>query len=520
MSKRYLVGVDLGTNGTKSAIFDTDGNLVAEAYEESKLYYPKPGWVEQDPEEIYRSAVRTIRSCLTESQIDPESVLGISFDGQMAGIGSVDEAWGTPTVYDSWLDTRCRDYIEVLKERSSRIIQLTGGPPTISHGAKILWWREERPESWQRIAKFVVPGAYVAGRMAGLSGEDAFIDRTYLHFTCFSDTAASQWSEELLDHFGLDDEKLPRIVDPGEIIGQVTPGAAEETGLAAGTPIAAGCGDQAAGMLGAAMVRPGLVFDVAGTASVFAVCVDEFVADEDNGTLFTAHLAVPGLYYTLGYINGGGLNLRWFRDELAGEQRAEAEREGLDVYQLLDEQAAEIAPGSEKLIFQPHLGGRVCPSDANTRGLYVGLNWAHNRAHLYRAMLEGVGYEYAYYLSIVHSLLPDFEVQETRVIGGGAKSGLWNQIKADILGVPYVRLNRSEFGVLGSAILAGHAVGEFDDLAATAERFTQTTDRTEPNRENHQFYQPLTKQYVELFDATKPVFDALAAAPEAPVREA
>lgn len=516
MTSPYLIGVDLGTMGTKAAIFDTKGQLLAEAYEESHLYYPKPGWVEQNPKEIYGSAVRTIRSCLEQSNIDALEVACIAFDGQMSGIGTIDESWDTPTLYDSWLDTRCRDYIDVLGEHRSKIIRLTGGPPTISHGAKILWWMHERPDVWQKIDKFVVPGGYVAGRMAGLKGDRAFIDKTYLHFSCFSDTAGAAWSAELLDLFQVSRDKLPRIVDPWDLIGEVSERAASETGLKAGTPIAAGCGDQAAGMLGAAMVRPGLVFDVAGTASVFAVCVDKFVADVAEGTLFTAHLAIPDLYYTLGYINGGGLNLRWFRDEIAIAEKEEAEAEGVNPYQLFDEMAEDVRPGSDHLIFHPHLGGRVCPSDASFRGLFVGLNWAHKKAHMYRAMLEGVGYEYAYYLDIVKRLLPDLEVKETRVIGGGAQSRLWNQIKADILGVPYMRLNRSEFGVLGSAILAGYAVGVFDDLAATAERFVETTDRIEPDRARHAYYQPLAREYVELFEIVKPVFDRLAQVPEEP----
>lgn len=514
MAKTYLIGVDLGTMGTKAAIFDTEGNLAAEAYEESKLYYPRPGWVEQKPTEIYGSAMRTIRSCLEQSGVAPSNVAGLALDGQMSGIGSVDTNWDTPTDYDSWLDTRCRDYITLLKEEEQRIIALTGGPPTISHGAKILWWMHEQPEAWKRIAKFVVPGGYVAGRMAGLKAEEAFIDRTYLHFTCLSDTKAGQWSDWLLDRFGVDKNKLPRIVDPWEIIGRVTQEAAFSCGLKAGTPIAAGCGDQAAGMLGAAMVRPGLVFDVAGTASVFAVCVDRFVTDQEHGTLFTAHLAVPGLFYTLAYINGGGLNLRWFRDEITPHEKAQAEASGEKIYQLLDRMAASIPPGSDTLLFLPHLGGRVCPSDANTRGVFIGLNWAHGKAHLYRAILEGVAYEYAHYLGIVRSLLPDLDFRETRVIGGGARSGLWNQIKADVLGVPYVNLNREEFPVLGSAILAGYGVGIFDDLAATAERFTRPTDRLEPNMASHAFYQPLVEQYIGLFKLTKPVFDALARVPE------
>ena len=184
MTQTYLIGVDLGTTGTKSAIFDTQGNPVAEAYEESKLRYPKPGWVEQDPDEIYGSAVRTIRACVEKSGVRPGDIAAIAFDGQMAGIGSVDSNWDAPTQYDSWLDTRCDPYIVKMKQHQELIIQKTGGPPTYSHGPKILWWMYERPDAFARIAKFVVPGGFVAGRMAGLGSDDAFIDYTYLHFSC------------------------------------------------------------------------------------------------------------------------------------------------------------------------------------------------------------------------------------------------------------------------------------------------------------------------------------------------
>jgi xylulokinase len=247
---------------------------------------------------------------------------------------------------------------------------------------------------------------------------------------------------------------------------------------------------------------------------VFAVCLDKFVTDQANRTLLTASQAIPGQYYALAYINGGGLNLRWFRDEMAPDDKARADAAHEKFYQMFDAMAANVPAGSGKLIFLPHLGGRVCPSDPDTRGVYIGLNWSHKRAHLYRAMLESVGYEYAYYQGIVRSLLPALDFRETRVIGGGARSKLWNQIKADILGVPYVNLNREEFSVLGSAILAGYAVGVFSDLAATAQRFTQTTTRIEPDMDNHRAYQPFVEQYVKLFGMTKPIFDALAAIPE------
>ncbi|MDI6773388.1 MAG: FGGY family carbohydrate kinase [bacterium] len=502
MSGTCLIGVDLGTTATKAAIFSQDGTLLADAAEESRLIQPGPGWVEQDPEDLFGAAVRTIRACLERSGVAPGEIAGLSFDGQMAGIGTVDAHWGTPTPYDSWLDTRCGSYIDAMRPHEEQIVRLTGGPPTYSHGPKILHLAREHPDVFARVAKFVVPGGYVAGRMAGLAGADAFMDYTYLHFTCLADTQAARWSDELCGLFGVSLDKLPRIVRPWEIIGHVTPEAAATTGLLAGTPIAAGCGDQAAGMLGAAMVEPGLVFDVAGTASVLAICTDRFAPDVAHRTLFAARLVPEGLWYSLAYINGGGLNLRWFRDTFAEREAG---------YRALDEAARGIPPGADGLLFLPHLGGHVCPSDPALRGVWIGFTWAHSKAHFYRSLLESVAYEYALYLDIERALLPGMNLTETRVIGGGSSSDLWNQIKADVLGLPYVRLNRSEFAVLGSAIVAGAAVGVYDDLKATARQMVGQAGRIEPRAGEHSRYRPFVDLYRSLFDLTRPASRALAA---------
>lgn len=514
--KPYLIGIDVGTMGTRSAIFSTDGNLIAMAFEASKLYYPRPSWVEQYPDEIYQSVAHTIKECLEKSGISPSDVAAISLDGQMAGIGTVDLEWGTPTVYDSWLDTRCEPYIDRMKEHRALIIAKTGGPPTYCHGPKILWWLNESPQIRDSISKFVVPAGYVAGRMAGLKGEEAFIDYTYLHFSCLADTEAAVWDEELCTLFEVPMEKLPRIVKPWDIIGGISPQAARDCGLLAGTPIAAGAGDQAAGMLGAGMVEPGMVFDVAGTASIFSICVDRFIPDLKHKTFFAGRLVPQDLRYALAYINGGGLNLRWFRDELGEKEREEAEREGKDFYAFMDQKAAAVPSGSERLLFLPHLGGRVCPNDPDTRGLWLGFTWAHKKEHFYRALLESVAYEYAFYLGIQKELFPHLQFIETRVIGGGAASPLWNQIKADVLNLPYVLLNRQEHAVLGSAIIAGYAVGLFDDLIDTAKRFVQPVSRVEPRVEYHLYYQPLVKQYLELFDQLRDSYKNLAGLPDPP----
>jgi xylulokinase len=515
MGTSYVIGADIGTMGTKVAVFDEHGTLVAEHYEELALHYPRPGWVEQNPDDFYSSVVRGIHACLGQGQVDPRQVAALALDGQMAGISTVDEDWGTPTVYDSWLDTRCAPYIEVMKEHEPLIIAKTGGPVTFAHGPKVLWWQREQPEVFRRIAKFVQPAGYVAGRMAGLAGEEAFIDYTYLHFSGFSDTAEHIWSAQLCDLFGVPMSKLPRIVQPWDIVGRVTAETARESGLLEGTPIAAGMGDAAACALGAGVAEPGILYDVAGTASVLGQCVDQFTPDVKHRTLFATPSVLPGLWHPLAYINGGGLNLRWFRDELARPEKAEVEGREESFYATFDQLASEIKAGSEGLLFLPHLSGRVCPNDPLTRGLWVGFTWAHSKAHLYRSMLEGVAYEYATYLRIQRELLPGVQFTEARVLGGGSISRLWNQIKADVLGVPYVQLNQRELGVLGTAVVAGHAVGLFPDIKATVQSFVQPTERVEPRPEQHAYYERLVDLYIPLFDTMRATFQGLAALPEA-----
>jgi len=233
MNKKFLIGVDLGTSGTKAALYRADGSLVAEASAEVPLYYPRPGVVEQENDDFYRTAAQTVRKCIESSGIDPRDIAAIAFDSQMAGVGAVDEHYQPATRFDSWLDMRCKPYIEWMeREAGDRVIRLTGCPPTCDHGPKMLWCKNERPEEYQRVAKFVMPAGYVAGAMAGLSGDQAFIDYTFIHFSGFSDAESGTWSQELCARFNLDMDKLPRIVAPWDVIGEVTEKAAADFGLA------------------------------------------------------------------------------------------------------------------------------------------------------------------------------------------------------------------------------------------------------------------------------------------------
>ncbi|TLN24520.1 xylulose kinase, partial [bacterium] len=431
MKKQYLIGVDLGTSGTKAAIYQVDGELVAVASREVPIYTPAPGIVEQENDDFYRTAAETVNTCIQQSGIDARDVAAIAFDSQMAGIGTIDEDFNPATRFDSWLDMRCQPYIlEMDRMGGDRVTQLTGCAPTCDHGPKILWWMNEHLEDFQRIAKFITPSGYVAGKVAGLSAGQAFMDYTFIHFSGFADSRNYRWSEELCQMFGLDAGKLPRIVSPWDVIGEITAAAASDFGLTAGTPVAAGCGDTAACALGAGVVHPGMVFDTAGTASVFAACTDQFVADLENRAMLNMHSVIPGLYNPLAYIAGGGLALRWYRDQFFNTQKGQALPHADELYEQMSAAAGLVPPGAEGLFFSPHLGGRICPSDSQMRGAWLGFSWGHTQAHFFRAILEGVAFEYAYYLEILKQLIPDLTLIETRVTGGGANSAVWNQIKA------------------------------------------------------------------------------------------
>jgi xylulokinase len=500
MKRDLLVGVDLGTSATKAALYKPDGTLIAQSHREVPIHHRAAGVVEQENSDFYLTAAQTVRECIEASGVEPRSIAAIAFDSQMAGLGSVDSQYRPATRFDSWLDMRCQPYIvEMDRQAGQRITELTGCPPTCDAGPKMLWWMHERPQEYARVAKFVMPAAFVAGSMAELRADQAFIDCTFIHFSGFSDTKALRWSDELCNRFGLDKDKLPQIVEPWKVIGEVRPAASRDFGLAEGTIIAAGCGDTAANALGAGVVRPGTLFDSAGTAAVLAACTDTFVADLKHRALLCMRSVIPGIYHPLAYIAGGGLALRWFRDQFYEHLRDFAGKDESDLYDEMIAQAAEIEPGAAGLFFSPHLGGRICPSAPEMRGAWVGISWGHTQAHFLRALLESIAFEYAYYLMILLDQIPALKILEARAVGGGARSTVWNRIKADVLGVPYQRLAGSEFGTWGSALIAGRAAGIFPDLAAQALKTSKPEARAlTPDPHVHNIYVPLARKYIQL----------------------
>jgi xylulokinase len=486
-----LIGIDVGTSGTKAGAYDSAGRALGTAYVETSLNRSADA-IEQDPAELLSSAYEAVRGCVAAAGIDRRDVAAIAISGQMAGVMGIDADWSPVTAYDSWLDTRCAPQLRRLAAEHGRLLaDRTGCPPMLDHAPKMQWWRDQRPAEYERIAKFVMPAVYVAGEMAGLTAAEAFVDPSYVHFSGVADARSGGWSAELCGTLGLDAAKLPEIVPSDRVIGELTAAAAGECGLAPGVPIAAGLGDTAAGALGAGTVRVGQLLDTAGTAAVLVGCVDAFRPDPGQ-RLIVMRGSLPGLWMPLNYVAGAGLCIPWLLGLTGGEERGGAAQ----LAALLAE-AAAVPPGADGLLFAPHVEGRIVPHDPQMHGGWLGLRLSHTRGHLARAILEAVAFEYATYLAAMKELHPDLAFERILGIGGGARAAAWNQIKADVLGLPYEQVAAEETATRGAALIAGSAVGLIDRLDAVAASL-DTGQQADPDPARHAYYAERLPRYVEL----------------------
>jgi len=450
-----VLGIDLGTSEVKVGIYSFDGTMQSSATQTIAIQRYPQGRVEQDLDEFYDAAASATRQCLAGSEFPPERIAAIAFAGQMAGVGIVDRKHRPLASFDSWLDTRCGDVVDELSRTvGDRITAVAGCPPTISIGPKMVWWRSHEPALCAQAAAFVTAAGYVAGRAAGLAGGDAFIDPSYLHFTSVADVARGRWDQGLVEAVGVDPDLLPTIVDSTSIVGQLTRQAADDFGLPAGVPVAAGCGDTAASALGSGATEAGQAFDIGGTAAVFGVCLPLFAPDAAHGTLMMMRAALPGRWYSLAYVGGAGQVIEWMCREILGHAALEE-----SAYADLADAVSTVAPGSDGVTLSPHFAGRIAPVAPGMRGSVIGLSPTHGRSHLARATLESIAFEYRHFAEIVRGLAPQCPVKEVIGMGGGSRLGIWNQIKADVLMTPYRPVIGVKPGTRGAALVAMAALG-------------------------------------------------------------
>jgi xylulokinase len=507
-----LIGIDLGSSSIKTTIFDSLGNALGEASKDNHPHQPKAGVAEYDGDTMAARTRECIRDLLESSGVAGERVAGLGMDGMISGTIGADAQGNATTPYTTPLDMRFAKQLNFATDHHQADIRKLTGSGMAVIGPKIMWIRDDFPEAFARTEKFLTAVGYVVMKMAGQTPADAFIDYTYLWTTGLSDTLAYSWSEELCDALGVPMEKLPAIVKPTDIVGKISAETARATGLSEGTPIVAGAGDQSAGFVGAGLTRKNRMADVAGTYPILALCTDRFEPDLTHQSIEVFPSPVPGLFNPCSIINGGGLTHHWFKETFGHADAEEAERKGAGVsaYEVLDARAAALPPGAGKLLFNPHLGGRMCPVHTDMKGAWFGFTWTHQREHFYRAMMESIAYDHNLAWRNMKTLYPDFTPEECVVIGGGGKSALWNQIKADVLGIPIVTCRRQDLAALGDAIIAGCALGIYDDLAVTAEKLVDKTKRYVPDPERHETYKALTDLYRSMLETTGTLYNKLA----------
>jgi xylulokinase len=498
----YLLGVDIGTQGVKCSLFDQSGVSRGSAFIPSNLIQPEPGITEEDADFQVESVCQAIAGCVIQSNVDSSKILALAIDGQMAGVIGVGEDGRAVTPYDAWLDTRCAPYIGQMEKTAGReILEKTGNPPSFNHGPKKLWWQYERSETFKRIHKFVQPGGYAAMCLCGLSGDQAFIDNTYLHFSGFADNQKSHWDEHLVSLFGMERDKLPQIVLPTDIVGEMTPEIVKKCGLSNPIPVAAGCGDTAASFLSCGAVKPGICVDVAGTASVFAATTDSFCADVATRVLGCGASVIEGLWHPYAYINGGGMNLEWYVREILGRDPEDPGR-----FEGLSGDLSYISDSNP--IFIPHMAGRVSPSQPFLRGTFAGLEWKHDNKALFMAVMESVALEYGIYRQSLLEMLPDLVLREMRITGGGDADFVWKQMKAGVLQIPVTSISKNQGAPLGSAIIAGCSVGVFNNPSEAAEIWIGTGDSVVCPEEFWNYFSSRTEKYKRLLTVMNSFYEA------------
>ena len=494
----YLLGIDVSTTATKALLIDAHGVVVAVAATEYDFETPQPLWSEQEPRLWWEGAIASIRAVLAQSGVDPAQIVGVGLTGQMHGLVLLDEKGAVLRPSILWNDQRTAAQCDEIRARlgKTKLIQLTGNDALTGFTApKILWVREHEPEIYRRVRHILLPKDYVRYRLT----DSYAMDKADGAGTLLLDLQQRTWSVEVLTALGIDPAWLPPTFEGPQITGQIAAAAAQATGLRVGTPVMAGGGDQAAQGVGVGAVQEGIIALTLGTSGVVFGAVNQPFF-EPEGRLHAFCHAVPGRWHLMGVMLSAAGSLRWYRDTIAPGTN----------YDDLLAPAAQVPAGCEGLIFLPYLTGERTPHpDPLARGAFVGLTVRHTRPHLTRAVLEGVGFGLRDSFELMKGIGLS-AIQQVRISGGGARSPLWRQILADLLGSELVTVNTTEGAAYGAALLAGVGAGIWPDVDAACAQVIQVTGSTKPNAAATAHYDAVYAQYRALYPALKPSFANLA----------
>jgi xylulokinase len=501
------LGIDIGTSGTKTLAIDETGKILASAAAEYPCEHPRPGWSEQDPELWWRATCETVRRVLERGGLKPADVAGIGLSGQMHGSVFLDVDGKVIRPALLWNDQRTAAECAEIEERAGgreALIRLVANPALTGFTApKILWVRRHEPANWDRVRQVLLPKDYIRYRLSGTYATEV----SDASGTLLLDVANRCWSRELLAKLDLDPGLLPPCFESPDISAQVSALGASATGLAVGTPIVGGGGDQPAGAVGNGIVSSGVVSATMGTSGVVFAHADQLGFDP-LGRLQRGCHAVPGAWHVMGVVLSAGGSFQWFRNELGKAEIDRAHAQGVDPYFLLTDEAALAGVGAEGLFFLPYLTGERTPHfDPDAKGSWVGLTVRHGRAHLIRSVLEGSTYAMRDSLELIREM--GVAISQIRVSGGGARNALWRQIQADIYGHDVHTLNSTEGPAFGVALLAQVGTGGFATVPEACDATIRLDERTSVDLTAKAYYDRGYVLYRQLYKDLRSSFRAI-----------
>jgi xylulokinase len=498
------LGIDIGTSGTRTLAIDESGQVLASATAEYPCDYPKPGWSEQDPDQWWAATIATVRDVLAKARLKPADVQGVGLSGQMHGSVFLDASGHVIRPALLWNDQRTGQQCAEIERRAGgkeALIRLVGNPALTGFTApKVLWVRENEPENWEKVRHVLLPKDYIRYRLTGTYATEV----SDASGTLLLDVANRRWSTELLGRLELDPALLPECHESQEVSAVVSESGSAATGLARGTRVVGGAGDQPAGAVGNGIVRPGIVSATMGTSGVVFAYADEPGFDPLGRLQRFCH-AVPDAWCAFGVVLSAGGSLRWLRDEIAFLEVVAAPARHVDVYDIMCDEAAEAPPGCEGLIFLPYLTGERTPHfDPDAKGGWIGLTVRHAREHLFRSVLEGATFAMRDSLELIREMGVD--PTQIRLSGGGARGQLWRQIQADIYGQDVCTINASEGPAFGVALLAQVGTGGFATVAEACDATIQVAETTRTDPKAKAIYDRTYKIYRKLYDNLKNTF--------------
>ncbi|MDY7108056.1 MAG: xylulokinase [Planctomycetota bacterium] len=502
----HLLGIDVGTSGSKALLIDADGRVAASVTTEYPLSSPRPLWSEQDPHHWWNATVASIRGVLEQAGVAPSSIGAVGLTGQMHGLVLLDARGEVLRPAMLWNDQRTEAQCRAMHERTGleQVIEYTGKPALPSFTApKILWVREHEPEVFDAAAKMLLPKDYVRYRLTGAF----FSDVADASGTSLFDVRKRSWCDEIIEALDVSRSWLPEVTESPVASAAISHAGAEATTLPAGTPVIAGAGDQAAEAVGCGIVEEGAVSVTIGTSGVVFAAMNEPRIDGEGKVHAYCH-AVPGAWHLMGVMLSAGGSLQWYRDTFFETETRRARGAGIDPYDEILKPAANVRPGCEGLLFLPYLTGERTPHpDPYARGVFFGLTRRHTRAHTTRAVLEGVSFGLCDSVELMRGL--GLDIRTVRASGGGARSALWRQILADVFRAEIVTVNTTQGAAYGAALLAGVGIDVFADVPEACRRAVQIADSTHPG-DDADIYADYYAQYRALYPALADQFRAIA----------